>query len=204
MAIQPVDKWIICFSGYGQTDKFHTGISSLEDASYRTCASPTVRVELHGWQADIDYLADRITDRPIGINNPVVIIIAYSWGVATALDLIEELRRRGYDVAILFSSDGISRGPIPWLSFRSLLGPQITLIIPDNVLRVGIWRQKTPGLRNLQGSRIILQDADKTKYIQPPSISSTTTHSSMDENKDFRRLALEFSCPQMAQTLRNP
>lgn len=191
-AHQPVDRWVLFFTGAMQTEKYHSGLRRIEDHIYSQIASPTTRVELHGWQVDVDYLATRIADRPIHAPFPLIQLIGYSWGGATVAALCKALQDRGYSVDFTAFCDAVSRAHIPWISIRSVMGPMVSLELPTNIKNSVIWRQQTPGIFNIQGSKVVIP---KNVNIIHQVVLSTVNHVSMDEQPGFQKAVVNYICP---------
>lgn len=135
-------KWAIFIGGFLQDEQCRTGI---EDAWVRAHnfvhrhASENTVVTYRRWNDDFAALAEKI-HRLCG-QQAKVAIVSYSWGTGNgALTLSKELKKRGIEVMILVSCDGVYK-PTFWLTVWAALLGSMTITLPDNIQKLWWCRQ---------------------------------------------------------------
>lgn len=173
-----------------------TGVDEIWSRLHAEHVGPDCAVHLKCWDDDFKSLAtlinkerDRVNDR-----NPVVEIVAYSWGVGVgAIKLAKELQQYGIDGIRLFSIDGVYSSRFWSFQWRSLL-PRWTrfapaIRVPGNIRAVMFWRQN----RNLpQGHEFVAEG--KTEIYPgtyPDGLLPTHTHQTIDNSSAIRSKILE-------------
>ncbi len=191
--IEPVERWIVCITGFMQPEGRVTGVESLQDELHRLCLCRSTRVILKSWRDSAYHVAERIWNRRPQNKQLHVVLIGYSWGGYTAVKLAWELRKRGLEVESLILSDAVWRSKTPIFYPLSMVN-YFPIHIPDNVHTLYTWRQVSNRPR---GAEIKLQDKDVTKWITN-RVHDDIDHQYMDDDDEFLRIAKEVACPKLA------
>ncbi len=181
-----VDRWIVCISGYMQSEARLSGIEQLQHKIHTQCSSPTTRVLLKSWRDSPDDLAERIW-RSQPHHPPGIVVIGYSYGGCTAIALCEELERRGLDVEHLLLLDAVWR---PWHLIPSLLSllKLWVLKVPSNVGTCYSWTQT---LTKPSGHTVQV-DRDATTLHR---CTLNVGHQYVDEHPVAHECAMRVACP---------
>lgn len=201
---RPISNWIICISGYRQTQgNAEQGVPWLAHRLI-TEYGHLARVEFYTWDSDWSGIAEWIFRASQNGSPPTIMLVAYSWGVGYgALRLLHELRRRGVRVNIVVLSDGVRHfggsvmhrlGVSQVAAYRSrpFGKPQIKLY-DDAIGELHWFHQNNFDLfdRNswLRGHDIVRQ-SDGKKFDNEYVISGVQ-HRYMDELQEFRDKVME-------------
>ncbi len=193
-----IDRHIVVISGFRQRHgRATTGVDEIWSQLHHEQVGPDCAVHLKCWDDDFKSLAalidkerDRVNDR-----NPVVEIIAYSWGVGVgAIRLARELQQYGIDGIRLFSIDGVYSSRFWSFQWRSLL-PRWTrfapaIRVPGNIRAVMFWRQS----RNVPQGHQFVALSEKTLIVpgeQPDGLMPQHTHQTIDNSRSIRNKILE-------------
>lgn len=188
----PVTNWVVCISGYMQTEGLRSGIHKIQHAIHQQCSGPQTRVLLKAWRDCMTELANRITMwKPSGAQ-PRVTIIGYSYGGYTATLLADELDHRGVDTENLLLIDPVWRPRARWASPLSL-NRSCTIDVPRSVKNLWYWRQIARRCTEPQGHAINVykttvwhnRDAKPLRY----------DHKSIDDAHEIKQQALAVACP---------
>ena len=188
----PIERWIICVSGFMSNVGGLTGIEKLHDQLHAQCSCKTTRVVILNWTDDPAAIAERIFNRrPVG-HPPVIIMIGHSYGGYTVNEIAKELNYRGLRVAYLLMLDAV------WRRFRRLpsalsLLKCWTIKIPDNVNYVYAWFQKE---NRPSGHKLILP-AEVKKHGRYQFITAKVRHAYVDDLVDVHQTALTLACPNI-------
>ena len=142
MEVQPITRWVIFYQGFSQRLATFNGIEKLWREADHALSGPYTRVEIYHWYESVSLLAQRIKQFSPEDCDPEVILVSFSWGSATALQLARQLGRRSITVKHLISCDGVHRSR-RWLGQWEVGFPEhFPLWVPPNVLEVSHFRQK--------------------------------------------------------------
>ena len=152
-----VQCWVTCISGFLQHKGRPNGITALWNY-LRKYNSPTLVLDHLLWTADVEKEAEfrwRYLDQRENKN----VIVGYSWGGQTAVNLCEHLNDRGIQVDHLILIDAVRRLR-PWLLRWTAFVPFMRLSIPENVKEVTWYTQNN----NLpKGHKVVAKNPRKTK-----------------------------------------
>ncbi len=142
---------VILFAGFLQrVGSPQNGILQLRDRLYRSIAGPDFLIDYYPWYIGADEIARMISEldaecEDLLLRRLRVMIVGFSWGGATAVQVCSRLARQGICVDQLTLCDPVARhGRLGWL--RALL-PWSRLVVPDSVLRLTVFRQRHPRFR---------------------------------------------------------
>lgn len=121
---------------------------------------------------------------------PKVVLIGYSYGGRTVVQIAEQLKKRGIEVETMILCDAVYRPFNSFPSFTSML-PLWTLNIPNNVKKVYSFLQRT---NKPQGHTVKIDDKRKTTHNT--RLIEGVTHQYMDDLPEFRDLCLAHGCPK--------
>ena len=180
---EKITQWTILITGWSQDEgtPHTTGLERLYYRIKRTYTDRRHEILLKSWADDMDALADRICNHSQA--RPWIILVGYSYGGQSAINLCKELSLRGQSVGYLILIDAIAR---PWLILKwwlSLTG-WLRLVIPPNVENCWAWRQCTniPKGHSITVSR-------RTKMHGPYTLS--VAHEFIDEQAEIHAKVLE-------------
>ena len=187
--IEPVERWIVCVTGFCQPESRATGVEILQDRLHRLCGNPFTRVLLRAWDDSPWHCAERIWTRRPPVDPPRVVLIGYSWGGYTANEIAKQLHRRGLAVDALLLCDAV------WRS-RTIFGRPLSMLdcwtirVPANVRRCFVWRQTANRPR---GARVVVTDpiTEITESVLPH-----LAHQYMDDLPEFHKIASLVACPR--------
>ncbi len=180
----PINRWIFCFNGYAQGERWRTGVGRIHRDILAKCSAPDTYLQLCSWRDDVSQMADNIMEWGGGL--PEVVLIGYSYGGWTAVLLCRELKRRGFAVDHLVLIDAVWRWQQRLASISSLFdGHQIA--VPDNVKRVTSWRQK---VSKPMGHPIVGDE----KRITIDRRTLNVAHLYADDVPEVRELAVSIAC----------
>lgn len=185
---EPLTRWINCFNGYTQGDRWRTGVGRIHREILSTCSGPSTYTNLSSWRDDVANIADNITE---WCERPQVVAIGYSYGGWTAVLLCRELQLRGVSVEHLVLIDAVWR---PWQRLASprSLCDGMKIVVPTNVHRVLSWTQKKS---KPSGHEVEVNQA--TTGIERRSLN--VSHIYADDQPEVREAVLDIACPR-----RNP
>ena len=172
---QKIEKWLICISGFMQTEGTPNGVVKLW-RRLRKYTKPDCCVELRSWNDNWSNLAELIWRTKENGTIPDVRIFAYSWGGQSAMTLARQLARRGLNVRFMVLCDPVYR-PWCWIGrWRSML-PFNRIWVPGNVYEVHWLRQKYDWPR---GHDLKADDPASTIVFEP-CVSMSVSHAYMDD-----------------------
>jgi len=174
-----IDKWLICISGFLQTEGTANGVVKLW-RRLRKYAEPTCCVELRSWNDNWNNLAELIWRTKRNGKMPDVRIFAYSWGGQSSMTLARQLARRGLSVRHMVLSDPVYR-PWCWLGRWRAMLPLNRIMVPSNVAEVRWFRQTQNWPR---GHDLKAEDTAST-IIADAFIEEAVSHSYMDDLDDW-------------------
>lgn len=181
-----IKRWIICFNGYTQGDRWRTGVGKIHRRILTTCSGPDTYAKLCSWRDNVSDLADRICEW--GGSAPEVKVFGYSYGGYTSVLLCRELEKRGIEVENLVLIDAVWRWH-DWLaSFQSLFSNH-EIRIPVNVKEVLAYRQQ----RNKPSGHDVVVDDSMTQIEE---IFLNVTHAFMDDQDVVLEKAMQLACPK--------
>lgn len=191
--IEPVERWIVCVTGFMQPEGRVTGVESLQDELHRQCLCKHTRVILKAWCDSPWHIAERIWNRRPYTKPPKVVLIGYSWGGFTANKIAWELRDRGIPVEAMVLCDPVWRSrtwAFRWLSMLDCW----SILVPENVETLYTWRQ----VRNQpSGAHLLLQNKDATNW-KVNVVRKDVTHQYIDDDPHFHNVARRVACPELA------
>ena len=182
-----------CISGFTQSERRCHGVLKLSEKLHELGFNNRIsRVSLRPWNDDWATVAENIWllgqhhDAEVVVN-----IYAYSWGGGWgAVQLAQELQKRGITVWCVVASDAVYRHPLLLMRWISLLGrnfpfsPRIK--IPSNVTHVVPFHQT---LNRPQGHRIVAGKG--FSGVINPSVEVSATHQYMDDADEFHTAAIK-------------
>ncbi len=182
MAEEGIKRWVILFRGYTQREGSFTGLERLYYKVKRVVGNGGNETILRAWTADVEEIADRIFHN--SDSSPTVIVIGYSWGGQTAVNLCKSLRKRGLSVNWLFLCDAVYRARHWWQYPRSLLS-WFSIRVPGNVARLWYCYQR----ENKPMGHTIHTEDGTVVYGRKPFVG--VTHAHMDDQNSFHDAVLE-------------
>lgn len=183
---QPINRWIICFTGWHQEGRL-SGLEKIEDAIHRQCNGDDTRVLLKSWKDSPADLASRIWNRCPEGHQPAIVVIGYSYGGYTAVLLARELDKRGLKVEMMLLIDPVWR-PFTWIpSVLSMLG-WWTIDVPSNVRSLHAWHQNV----DLPSGHTLIVD-HKTLCSED---TLNVSHQHIDDAPVVFNRAMAVACPE--------
>lgn len=196
--LEPVNRWVVCVTGFGQSEDRLTGVEMLQDVLRRQCSSADTVVVLRSWRDSPGSLAQRIANRSPDDFDPHIVTIGYSWGGYSSVVLARELQKRGLTVDHMLLCDAVWRGRF-MMSYPLSLTDAFTITIPSNVKHLYTWRQcaNTP-----RGSKIRLEHPydegeERGTLWDYQEEHKHITHQHLDDLRSFRKKAKELACPHL-------
>ncbi len=178
-----VNNWVICFTGALQHEGNDVGVVRLWNELRTKHSSPDTCILLYSWDHSVDHLAELMW-RLVQLDSlhANILVVGYSWGGMTAVNLCRALDRRG-DLMVrdLVLCDAVYRHRYRFGYWRSLAS-WFTIKIPSNVCRVRWFRQyeNRPRGHNLKAKSIATD-------IQNP-VTLNVKHNMMDDQPRFHEL----------------
>lgn len=171
-----IKTWLIMFSGFMQRAGQMNGTVRVWRELSRL-SSPDCQVLRLPWNADVADLAELIARMNDGQKSqPRIVLMGYSWGGMTAVNLAWQLQRRGLDVDRMVLCDAVYRHWYPlgwWRAFAAWR----SIRVPENVRHVAHARQWNSWP---SGHRVVPCNPVKTEF--EPAAWLNTDHSWADDS----------------------
>lgn len=150
---QRISTWLVVISGFTQKEGSPNGMHRVWEQLHSLFAAPDAHVALREWDSDWRQFAEHI--RVSSVDNPTIIVAAYSWGCGYGLvKLARELKRRAKCINCAVLSDPVYCHPIWWLRWLAMLDWR-PITIPSNVhsVRWFFQRENRPRAYELRPER---------------------------------------------------
>ncbi len=184
--VMPVKRWIICFAGWMQHEGKPIGMVRLWDDLCREHNGPDTRVLFYRWDHPVGDIAELMWRLGRDAN---VMLVGYSWGGMTAVNLARQLCKRRVAVDQLVLCDAVYRHWY-WLGQWRALVPRSVIYVPRNVRRVTWFRQNWTLPR---GHVIKAESPARTGVGKPIPPVGFVAHKHMDDMDSFHQLAKEHA-----------
>lgn len=196
--LEPVKRWIVCVTGFGQSEDRLTGVEMLQDVLRRQCSCEDTVCVLKSWRDNPSSLAQRIANRCPDAFDPEIVTIGYSWGGYSTVILARELQKRGLTVNHMLLCDAVWRAKFI-TGYPLSLTDLFTIHIPDNVKNLYTWRQSanTPRGSKIKLERQFEESTGEGTLWGVQEEYPHITHQHLDDLRSFRNKAREIACPHL-------
>lgn len=171
--------WQIVISGFTQREGSATGCHRVWEQLHSLFAAPDTHVALREWDSDWAQFAEHI--RVSSVDNPTIIVSAYSWGAGYGVvQLAKELKRRGRFISCAVLSDPVYCHPLWFMRWAAMVDWR-PVTIPSNVhdVRWFYQRENRPRAYRLRSERRALSVIRKGREI------TGVDHQGMDDLQAF-------------------
>jgi pimeloyl-ACP methyl ester carboxylesterase len=170
---RPITSQVRICMGFRQDEGEQSGSETLYYAIREAHGDWPREVRLHTWRTNARDIAEAI-DYQSAVKAWIV-LIGYSWGGQTAVNIASELQARGRSVALLFLLDAVHRSRNPLRYYRSYYNYGASIKVPECVKQVYSYRQTANYPR---GNRIVVgPDTKHTEHF----VSRLIRHEHLDE-----------------------
>ncbi len=170
----PVKRWIICFAGWMQHEGKPIGMVRLWDDLCREHNGPDTRVLFYRWNHSVGDIAELMWRLGREAN---VMLVGYSWGGMTAVNLAKQLGKRRVTINELVLCDAVYRHWY-WLGqWRALVSGSV-IRVPSNVKHVTWFRQRV-------GPWLMGHNVQIPRLASPQPVIGHVPHNRMDDLPEF-------------------
>jgi pimeloyl-ACP methyl ester carboxylesterase len=195
----PINRVVICIAGAFQRIGQTNAMTRLHHGLHCELAEPGTQVVFYPWFGNWSDVArwikqiEESNDR----QQPVIDLVGYSWGGASAIELAWELKDCGLKVRKILLADAVYRHRYRAGNWRAFW-PHSKLVVPSTVGEVFWVRQRNPRFRPFHthgwfqpaGHDVVPESADSLGPAIHEPVIVDCVHNFVDDSAEFRAMVV--------------